>query len=62
MNERSPNQLTEQRVQQLIRTEIKKRERTSPVFDQYVNIDGGRADTNYGGINGQADGGTAQGN
>lgn len=56
-----PNQLTEQRVQQLIRAEIKKRERTAPIFDQYVNIDGGRADTNYGGIEGTADGGTAAG-
>jgi hypothetical protein len=57
-----PNQLTEQRVQQIIRAEIKKRERTAPVFEQYVNIDGGRANTNYGGINGQADGGNALGN
>lgn len=57
----APNQLTEQRVKQIIRAEVKKRERTAPVFDQYTNIDGGRADTNYGGIAASYSGGQAQG-
>lgn len=57
----APNQLTEQRVKQIIRAEVKKRERTAAVFDQYNNIDGGRADTNYGGILVSYSGGNAQG-